>query len=111
MLSRRQLEQAGRSDEHFIFFLRHPIQATTSFFLGVAAAEPPDLNLDEESKAEVGGMLLRISSDWMTESGGVLFADFEVLLILLECGAGAVCRAGELEAVDDNDECWGACET
>lgn len=33
MLSLRQFEQAGRSAEHLIFFFRHPMQATTSFFL------------------------------------------------------------------------------
>jgi hypothetical protein len=35
MLSRRQFEQAGRSEEHLIFFLRHPIQATMSFFFSL----------------------------------------------------------------------------
>lgn len=38
MFSRRQFEHAGRSDEHLIFFLRHAMQATTSFFLSLASA-------------------------------------------------------------------------
>jgi hypothetical protein len=44
MLRRKQLEQAGRSPEHFIFFFLHPLHATTSFFFESFAFSPSSLS-------------------------------------------------------------------
>lgn len=54
MLRRRQLEHAGRSDEHLIFFLRQAMHATTSFFLSFCSVDfpVPDFFVEETEERE-----------------------------------------------------------